>query len=120
MTNNSIVFIHPKNIKQLTRQLQTLIKSRLWLKIIIAMFLGIAIGMLLGPSTDLVGRDTAVTIGNWLALPGNIFLGLIQMIVVPLVFASVVLGIAAGEDIEHLRKTGLRVVHFSWLPRPWP
>ncbi len=109
---NPIIFIHPKNIKQLAGQLQSLINSRLWLKIIIAMFLGIAIGMLLGPSTGLVGRDIAITIGNWLALPGKIFLGLIQMIVVPLVFASVVLGIAAGEDIEHLRKTGVRVVAF--------
>lgn len=109
---NPIQLIHPKNIKQLTVQLQDMLKSRLWLKIIVAMFLGIAVGMLLGPSTGLVGRETAITVGNWLALPGKIFLGLIQMIVVPLVFASVVLGIAAGEDMEHLRKTGLRVVAF--------
>ncbi|MCG8401035.1 MAG: dicarboxylate/amino acid:cation symporter, partial [Firmicutes bacterium] len=110
--NNFIVFIHPKNIKHLTGHLQTLVKGRLWLKILIAMFLGIVTGVLLGPSTGLVGKDVAVSIGNWLALPGKIFLGLIQMIVVPLVFASVVLGLAAGEDMENLRKTGLRVVTF--------
>ncbi|MBN7795858.1 dicarboxylate/amino acid:cation symporter [Parahaliea mediterranea] len=73
---------------------------------------GIAVGMLLGPSAGLMDRGNAATIGNWLALPGHLFLTLIQMIVIPLVFASVIRGIAASENVEQLRKMGLRVVLF--------
>jgi Na+/H+-dicarboxylate symporter len=50
--------------------------------------------------------------GSWLALPGQIFLGLIQMIVVPLVFASIITGLAASEDIEQLRKMGIRLAFY--------
>ena len=41
--------------------------------------------------------------------PGQLFLALIQMIVIPLVFASVILGITASEDMEQLKKLGLRI-----------
>jgi Na+/H+-dicarboxylate symporter len=52
------------------------------------------------------------TIGEWLALPGYLFLAMLQMIVVPLVFASIIRGIAAGEDMEQLKKIGLRTVAY--------
>jgi Na+/H+-dicarboxylate symporter len=52
------------------------------------------------------------TIGEWLALPGYLFLALLQMIVVPLVFASIIRGIASGEDMDQLKKIGLRTVGF--------
>ncbi len=104
--------LKPKPLKDLTKYLQRLTKGRLWLKILIAMFLGIAVGILLGPSTGLVERDTALVIGSWLALPGQIFLGLIQMIVVPLVFASVITGLASTEDMEQLKSMGSKLVFF--------
>ena len=103
-------FIHPKSLKFLNNHLQRLVQNRLWLKILFAMALGIGIGVLLSPSLGLLKRETSITIGSWLALPGHIFLGLIQMIVVPLVFASVIRGLAASEDLEQLRKMGLRLV----------
>ncbi|HEY5701308.1 MAG TPA: dicarboxylate/amino acid:cation symporter, partial [Gammaproteobacteria bacterium] len=49
-------------------------------------------------------------IGSWLALPGHVFLAALQMIVVPLVVASVARGIASSENIEQLRTVGVRVV----------
>ena len=76
------------------------------------MALGLCAGIMLGPSMNLVGRSTAVVIGNWLALPGQLFLVLIQMIVVPLVFASVILGLSATENIEQLKRLGIWVVGF--------
>ncbi len=107
--------LQPKPLKQLSGHLQNLIRGRLWLKILIGMVLGIGVGTLLGPSGKLVPPDTARTIGNWLAIPGQIFLVLIQMIVIPLIFASLILGIAASENMEQLRKLGMRVVVYFVL-----
>ncbi len=101
--------LRPKSLKRLSEHLQSLISGRLWLKILIGMALGIGIGTVLGPSVGLVPPKTANLIGNWLAVPGQLFLALIQMIVIPLVFASVILGITASEDMEQLKKLGLRI-----------
>ena len=101
--------LYPKPLRNLTSHLQGLTRGRLWLKILIAMLLGVGAGLFLGPSVGLVERQTAMVIGSWLALPGQIFLGLIQMIVVPLVFASVITGLASSEDMEHLTKMGSRL-----------
>ncbi len=107
-----IEFIHPRSLKYLSNQLQSLVRGRLWLKILIGMLLGIIAGLLLGPSTKLVDPGTGIIIGEWLSLPGYIFLGMLQMIVVPLIFASIIRGIAAGEDMEQLRKIGLRITGY--------
>ncbi len=102
--------IHPKPLSHLVLHLQGLIKGRLWAKILLAMFLGIATGVVLSPKTGLVDQETANIVGSWLAMPGNVFLGLIQMIVVPLIFASVIRGLAASEDMDYLRRIGVRIV----------
>ena len=90
-------------------------RGRLWLQVLVAMALGIATGVLLGPSVGLVRPALATVIGSWLALPGQLFLGLVQMIVIPLVFASVIRGLAATEGVEQLRRLGSRVVLFFVL-----
>lgn len=102
-------YIHPRSLKYLSEHLQSLVKGRLWLKILMGMLLGIAVGMVLGPSAGLVDISISSIIGEWLSIPGYIFLGLLQMIVIPLVIASIIRGIAASEDIEQLRKVGMRV-----------
>jgi Na+/H+-dicarboxylate symporter len=73
------------------------------------MFFGITTGIILGPTVGLVRPETANVVGSWLALPGQLFLGMIQMIVVPLVFASIITGLAASEDLEQLSKMGIRL-----------
>jgi len=45
-------------------------------------------------------------------LPGHLFLALIQMIMLPLVVSSIVLGIAGAEDLSKLRKMGLRIAPY--------
>lgn len=107
-----LTLIHPRSLKNLNYQLQELVRGRLWLKILIGMLLGIITGLVLGPSTGILSQETSYTIGEWLALPGYLFLALLQMIVVPLVFASIIRGIAAGEDMEQLKKIGLRTVAY--------
>jgi len=93
----------------LSDRLGMLVRGRLWLQVLIGMTLGIATGILLGPSTGWLETRSALLVGNWLALPGQLFLTLIQMIVIPLVFASVIRGLAASDNLEQLRKIGLRV-----------
>lgn len=94
----------------LSKHLTKLVQGRLWLKVLIGMLLGIATGMLIGPTTGWLPAETATTVGNWLALPGQLFLTLIQMIVMPLIFASVVRGLTSSESFEQLRKMGIGVV----------
>lgn len=97
-------------VEYLTKSLSSLVKGRLWLKVLLGMFSGIVIGILLGPAVGWVPIDIATAIGNWLALPGQLFLTLIQMIVMPLVFASVIRGLTASESFETLRKMGTGIV----------
>lgn len=94
----------------LNRQLTRLLQGRLWIKVLVGMFLGIATGMLIGPTGGWLELSTSTTLGNWLALPGQLFLTLIQMIVIPLIFASVVRGLSASESFEQLQRMGVGVV----------
>lgn len=102
--------LYPRQLKYLSDYLSALTRGRLWLQVLIGMTLGIAIGILLGPTVAWVKPEVANIIGNWLALPGQLFLTLIQMIVIPLVFASVIRGLSASENLEQLRSIGIRVV----------
>lgn len=108
--DNPIKYIHPRSLIHLRSHLDALIRGRLWLKILFALFLGIVVGLLLGPSVGWVSRDAAQVLGRWLALPGNLFLALIQMIVLPLVFSSVIRGLASSEDIDQLKRLGFTVL----------
>ncbi len=102
--------IYPRSLKHLSVHLYELLQKRLWLKILLAMFLGLAVGILLSPTTGYLSNSTSILVGNWLALPGRIFLGIIQMIMVPLIFSSIIRGLAASEDMEQLRRLGSRVL----------
>lgn len=97
-------------IDYFNKQLNRLLQGRLWLKVLVGMFLGIATGMLIGPTGGWLTISTSTTLGNWLALPGQLFLTLIQMIVIPLIFASVVRGLSASESFEQLQRMGVGVV----------
>jgi len=98
----------PSPVHRLAGRLKGLLRSHLWAKVMLAMFLGVAAGLLLGPDAGLVDPALAALITNWLALPGYVFLALIQMIVIPLVVASIILGMASSESMASLRSTGIR------------
>ncbi|MFU8831466.1 MAG: cation:dicarboxylate symporter family transporter, partial [Wenzhouxiangella sp.] len=115
MISRALRGFKPRSLRQLNGQLLGFIKARLWLQVLVAMFLGVVVGILLGPSAGLVTPEFAALLTSWLALPGYLFLALIQMIVIPLVFASIVLGMAAGENLDYLRKVGFKVVGFFLL-----
>ena len=97
----------------LAEKLAFLIRSKLWLQIVVCMLLGIGIGLLVSPEgAALVSDQTAELVTGWLVLPGHLFLALIQMIMLPLVVSSIVLGIAGADDLTKLRKMGLRIAPY--------
>lgn len=99
-------------LRRLVTNLERLVETHLWARVLIGMLAGILLGVVLGPDTGLVAPRYAVPLATWLALPGLLFLALVQMIVVPLVFASVVRGLGAGDDVAQLRQLGLRGAAF--------
>ncbi|PHR16585.1 MAG: dicarboxylate/amino acid:cation symporter [Sphingopyxis sp.] len=94
---------------QQSSKLRIWARSRLWAQVLAAMVLGIGSGTLLGPTVGWVRPKTAGMIGDWLALPGQLFLGLIAIVLVPLVFSSIVSGLAGVSSNEAMRKLGLRL-----------
>jgi len=85
---------------------------QLYTKILIGMLSGVMLGALLGPNSSLLTHDVAwLSFGaQWLAvvasLVGRVFLALIKMVVVPLVFFSLILGIASLGDVRKLGRIG--------------
>jgi Na+/H+-dicarboxylate symporter len=71
------------------------------------MLLGIVVGIVLGPTVGWFPQRWAVPLGEWLALPGLLFLTVIQMIVVPLVVAAIIRGLAASSDVNQLKRGGI-------------
>jgi len=99
--------IRPLN--HLSVYLDRLINKRLWLKVIIGLFLGAGLGLLLNPSTGMVSEKLSLELAIWLDLPGQIFMRLVQMIMIPLIFASIISGIV-GNTSENLKTFGLRLL----------
>lgn len=99
---------HARSPGSLTARLRRFVRGRLWLQVLGAMAAGVIAGLLLGADLAWVKPGTAELIGSWAAVPGYLFLALVQMIVIPLVVASIILGMASTEDLEQLRRTGLR------------
>lgn len=104
---------HNNSLKNLSRNLHSLLEKKLWLKILIGMGLGALTGLFLGPFGGYVDPAFARIFGEWVALPGYIFLGLLKMIVVPLIFASIILGVASSQNMKELKRTGLLTAAYS-------
>lgn len=84
-------------------------EGKLWLQVLIGLFLGLVTGVAIGPGAGLLEPQTGIVIGNWLAFPGKLFLASIQMIVIPLVFASIVTGLTGSGGTDQLRTLGITV-----------
>lgn len=102
--------LNPAGLARLSEHIRKLLAAKLWLQVLIGMFLGMGVGYMLNPENNLVSATLGNTLAEWLALPGYFFLAIIQMIIVPLVFASVIRGVAANQSIDQLRKTGARLI----------
>ena len=73
-------------------------RREFWQKVTIGLFLGIVVGVLFG-------KDAAV-----LSPIGDIFMKLIKMIIVPLIFVSVVVGITGIKDSSSLSRLSIKSV----------
>lgn len=102
----------PMQIARQRFKLRVWVTSRLWAQVIAGMILGFGLGLVLSERTGLVPPDIAEAIGVWLALPGQIFLALIAMVLTPLIFSSIVGGLAGAGSAGELRTVGLRLAAF--------
>lgn len=71
---------------------------KLWVKILIALILGVIVGLALGPHAE------------YLKPIGTIFLNLINMIIVLLVFSSMTVGITSIHDPKKLGRIGIKTL----------
>ncbi|WP_409368277.1 dicarboxylate/amino acid:cation symporter [Lysinibacillus sp. 38-6] len=72
--------------------------QKLYVKIFIGVFVGIVLGLVFGPSIAIIKPL------------GDIFIRLLQMLIVPLAFLSIVSGITKLEDIKMLRAIGSKIL----------
>ena len=82
-------------------------KISLPLQIIIALFIGVALGLCLQSNPKIADA--------YFKPIGTIFLNLIKLVIVPLVFSSLVVGVAELKDIKKLGKIGLKTFVFYFL-----
>lgn len=74
-------------------------------KILIGLVLGVIAGLIAGP-------ENLKFVKTWIAPIGTLFINLIKMIIVPLVFASLVVGAASLGDIKKLGRIGGKTMIF--------
>jgi Na+/H+-dicarboxylate symporter len=82
---------------------------RLTLYILIGMALGLLVGLVLNISFP-AGDGTLIAIADYLKLLPDVFLKLIKMIIAPLVFATIVTGIAGMGDSAALGRIGAKAL----------
>ncbi|MCB1651770.1 MAG: dicarboxylate/amino acid:cation symporter [Alphaproteobacteria bacterium] len=99
--------------RSLDQSAHFILDHQLWVKILSGMLAGIMLGLILSPEGYGVwDKEWVYNLGEWLALPGVLFLGLIQMVIMPLIICSIILGIAESGNLEFLRTVGLRIIPY--------
>ena len=116
----SLGALHPGSIKKFSSTIGVLLETRLWARILAGMVFGLLVGMTLSP-TGLLSEITAPyaqqigTLMSWLVLPAKFFLKLIQMVIVPLIIASVIRGLASATDVSQMKSLGVKFSIFVLL-----
>ncbi len=108
-------FIEPGRPHRGLANIHLLIRTRLWAQILAAMTLGVVAGLVFSPaggSPLAISDGAADAAGDWLRLPGSLFLNLIQMVVIPLIATSIILGVTSTGDPAFLRKVSFRIVPY--------
>ncbi len=73
-------------------------KMALWKKILIGMIAGILVGAIMGPSAELLKPI------------GTLFINAIKMLIVPLVFCSLVVGVTSMQDTTKMGRIGIKSI----------
>jgi len=82
-------------------------RNRLTTFIMIALVVGIVVGYLVNTNTDVAG---ATSFSDTMSLITTMFLRLIKMIIAPLVFATLVVGIAKMGDAKEVGRIGIKAL----------
>ena len=81
--------------------------------------LGLLVGLILGIAANLtvgVNNPTVEAINRWVAVPvGQIFLRMLFMVVMPLVFASIALGVAGVGDLRKAGRIGGKAIGYFFV-----
>ncbi|PAB58303.1 dicarboxylate/amino acid:cation symporter [Anaeromicrobium sediminis] len=88
-------------------------KQKFKLKLFHKIFIGLILGATVGFIFSTMGGEDNATIAKIVpvfALLGDLFLRLIRMVVVPLVFFSIISGVANLGDLKKLRSIGIKAV----------
>ncbi|MGQ0538586.1 MAG: dicarboxylate/amino acid:cation symporter [Gemmatimonadaceae bacterium] len=85
---------------------------KLHTKILLGLLVGATLGIL--ANSSLGDANSAIdAINRWLAIPvGQIFLRMLFMVVIPLVFASIALGVAGLGDLRRVGRLGTRAITY--------
>ncbi len=90
--------------------LKNYIFKNLWLQVVISLLLGLGVGLVLGDDVGIgLDDDTLDSLSSYLKIPANIFLSVILMIIVPLIFASIVVAITNLGAKEKMKTLGLGI-----------
>lgn len=89
--------------KKTTMTHHHILPDKLWLKILVGMIIGIGVAMLF---------DIPAHWMPYIAFPGDLFMGLLKMIIVPLVLSSVILGVASAKSLDQLERMGARLIPY--------
>lgn len=87
-------------------------KLKFSFRVIIAMTLGIVVGLIFGDVQTLINGEEATIISTIRPI-GQLYLRLIQMVVIPLVLTAVIKSFTSLETTEKLKSIGLKT--FFWL-----
>ncbi len=96
-------------LNRLVGGLLELVEGKLWIKVLLGLILGALLGAILGRPAKLLPPGVGGALTSWIALPGDLFIRLVQMIMIPLVLASIIQGIAGGTERNNLVRLGVRV-----------
>lgn len=90
---------------------------QVWKKILIGMFLGILFGYFFGANSPIAffnGEVGASTVA-FVNIIGEVFLKLLKMIVVPLIFFSLCVGVASMEDVQTIGASGGKLLIYFMM-----
>ena len=90
--------------------LKNYIFKQLWLQVVISLLIGLGVGLVLGDDVGVsLDDNTLDTVSSYLKIPANIFLSVILMIIVPLIFASIIVAITNLGTKEKMKTLGLGI-----------
>ena len=98
------------NFKVNEMTLKNYIFKNLWLQVVISLLVGLVVGLILGTDVGVgLDNESLDSLSLYLEIPANIFLSVILMIIVPLIFASIVVAIANLGGKDKLKTLGLGI-----------